>query len=373
MTNWNGLSPDDKNRFSRATELDWDQGSGEGAVLLQKYIDRVVQFLTLREMGLLAVMDRKEGSGPAAYVNQRTSGAGGGWYQDDGGEPSGVSELSVGTFAQKDFPYKTLITRGQVSRKLQAIGQSYIDILAMEMAGKAEDFASSLENGLIYGTFGVGAGNEPMGLLTLLENANLAGSVTPTAESDGEHIKNNCAGQTDTNKWRANYPLSLANLDATIDAVKGSANRSDLVIVGSFAAIRQVNAALQAQQQFVNEVEIAAGFRVRTYDGIPLVVSSEMKDNMVFQGGTKGLYSGHVASLNGGAGTALGTQLFVINRRHVFISELTPTTVMPLAKDTSVVDKFDMYWDGAPVLANPYGMGILSNISSDGTIVDTPV
>jgi hypothetical protein len=361
MTNWTGLDASVKERFERGSAIIYDDGAVlTGGKLLQNYIDRVVQFLTLREMGLLAVLDRRQGSGPAAYVNQRNSADGGDWVLDNGS----ITVPTVdGTFAQQEFKYKTLVTRGTVSRKMQAIGQSYIDILAMEMAGKAEDFAESLENGMIYGNFPVSAA-EPMGLLTLLEAANSAGTPTPSATADGAHIINNCAGQTTVGNFDSVYPLSLSNLDGAIDAVKGSAMRSDLVIIGSFAAIRQVNAALQAGQQFVNETEIAAGFRVRTYDGIPLVVSSVLKDALLFDTGATGK-SGHISALTGGT----GTQLLIINRRHVFLSELTPMTVLPLATTTSSSEAFDMYWDGAPVLANTYGMSILSNIAADGQFV----
>ena len=235
----------------------------------------------------------------------------------------------------------------------------------MEMAGKAEDFSAKLEDGIIYGNLGPVVATEPMGLVTLLENANRSSA---TATVQGDHIKNNSAGQTAVADNHYVFPLSLANLDSTIDAVKGSAMRSDLVIIGSFAAIRQVNAALQGQQQFVNEIEIAAGFRVRTYDGIPLVVSSSMKDTLRFNDPSEAgaPESGHIKATTGGT----GTQLFVINRRHVFLSELTPTTVLPLAKTTAMEDLFEMYWDGAPVLANPYGMAILSNIAADGQVAE---
>ena len=365
MTNWNGLDSNARERFDRATELKYGaSGGGDGSVLLQKYIDRVVQMLTLREMGLLAVLDRRQGSGPAAYINQRTSGSAGGEWIDDDGTSTVASE--VGTYAQKEFAYKTLQTKGTISRKLQAIGQSYIDILAMEMAGKAEDFSNALEDGMIYGNLGGSLTKECMGLLTLLENANRS-SATSTTE--GDHIKNNCTGQTAASDCNFVFPLSLSNLDSAIDAVKGSAMRSDLVILGSFAAIRQVNAALQAQQQFVNEVEIAAGVRVRSYDGIPLVVSTVMKDTLKFNhpdNTTGDERSGHIRATTGGA----GTQLFIINKRHVYLSELTPTTVLPLAKTTAIKDEFEMYWDGAPVLANPFGMAILSNIAADGIIAD---
>ena len=358
MTNWTGIDPSAKERFTRATDIIYNAGAGNGSVLLQTYIDRVVQFLTLREMGMLAVMDRRQGSGPAAYVNQRTAGTTAGQWLADNGTGLATGDSNVGTYEQKSFLYKTLATRGEVSRKMQAIGQSYIDILAMEMAGKAEDFSEKLEEGLIYGTFGVGAGAEPMGLVTLLENANRSSA---SATANGDHIYNNAVGQTQASDLHAVYSLSLANLDEAIDGVKGSANRGDLVIFGSFAAIRQVNAALQAQQRFIDETEIAAGFRVRTYDGIPLVVSSAMKDTLKFDSDTT-TKSGHISALTGGT----GSQLFIVNKRHVFVGELTPTTVLPLAKTSSSTDAFEMYWDGAPVLANPFGMAILSNIAADG-------
>lgn len=359
MTNWTGIDSSTKDRFSRATEIVYNDGTvGAGGKLLQNYIDRVVQFLSMKEMGLLAVLDRRSGSGPAAFVNRRgPGGAGGTWVKDDGtGSPTSL----VGAFTQAEFKYMSLVTRGTVSRKSMAIGQSYIDILAMEMAGKAEDFADQLEDGLLLGSFGVAQTVEPMGLLTLIENVNRAGA---TATTDGDAIKNNCVGQTSA--MGAAMPISLNNLDKTIDAVKGSANRSDLVIVGSFAGIRQVNAALQANQRFVDETEIAAGFRVRTYDGIPLIVSSSVPDTLEFKVATTGKM-GHVSSLTG----QQGTQLYVLNKRHVFISELTPTTVLPLAQTTSMSDAFDMYWDGAPVLANTFGAAILSNISSTGAALD---
>ena len=356
MTNWTGIDASAKQRFERAT-ITYGNGSGTGKDLLQTYIDRVVQFLTLREMGLLAVMDRKQGSGPAAYVNQRTTSSGGTWVNDSTGPTD-----AAGTFDQKEFKYRTLTTRGSVSRKMQAIGQSYIDILAMEMAGKAEDFADKLEDGLVWGNFAASV-VEPMGLVTLIQNANRA---TATATVEGDHVKNNTTGQTGVadNDWQ--FPLSLANLDKAIDAVKGAANRSDLVIVGSFAGIRQVNAALQAQQRFVDETEIAAGFRVRTYDGIPLVVSSAILDTTYVENSAVG------TSKEGAIHSKTGRQatfLMILNKRHVFLSELTPTTVLPLATTTSEKDTFDMYWDGAPVLANDYGMSMLTNVSSTGEII----
>ena len=170
----------------------------------------------------------------------------------------------VGSYAQQSFAYKTLLTRGKVTRKLQATGRSYADVLALEMMAKAEDFSNALELGLVQGNLFSAVANAPTGFLTQIQNYNSFALDQVLA----------CGTQGS---------LTAEELDQAIDLVKGSANRSDLVIVGSYASLRQVNAIMQAQQVFNDVTEIAAGFRVRTYDGIPLVVSTSMPDDNYHQ------------------------------------------------------------------------------------------
>lgn len=320
------VDPAKREAFERAMNV-----SGEGSTLLQTFINRVVQQLTVREFGMQAVLDRKPGSGNAAYVNRRaglTGGSAGDWVADTATITEGT-----GTYSQATFTYRTLATQGKISRKLQATGRSYGDLLALEISSKAEDFANSLESGLLIGDNGADS-DQINGLLTLVSGvgANAVTCVT-TAAAGGS--------------------LTTAVLDQAIDKVKGSANRGDLVIVGSFAGIRQVNSILQSQQRWVDTTEVAAGFRVRTYDGIPLVVSTAMPDALDATAATTNL-----KAFSGGSTTALA----VINKRYMYIEELTPTTVMPLAKASSQYDEFDMYWDGALVQANTLGAGIITGI-----------
>ena len=326
--------------FQRALNV-----SNSGTTLLQSFVNRTVQQLTLREFGLQAVLERKEGTGQAEIINRRAAGTtGGAWVNDAAGA---ISEEN-GTYTQESFTFKTLATRGKVTRKLQATGKSYADILALEMSGKAEDFANQLEFGLIQGdtagkvsggSGGAGNANICNGFITLIQGI---GSFDLS-----QVVNNNSAGATPANS----EAVVLAKLDEAIDKVKGSAQRGDLVIVGSFAGIRSVNDALQAQQRFNDVTEIAAGFRVRTYDGIPLVVSTEVPNDLDYN--DNGLITNNSAD---------GTCLLILNTRYCYISELTPTTVMPLAKTDSQFDSFDMYWDGAPVLANTKGAAMLSNV-----------
>ncbi len=301
--------------------------SSVGSVLLQKSINKVVEQLTLREMGAQAVLDRKAGSGDAVYINKRSAGAAGGaWVADT----DSATEES-GSYTQASFPFKTLLTKVKVTRKAAARAASYGDALAIELQGKAEAYANALETALFLGD-----------------------SAVTAASIDGM-FKQCPAGQVVANSTLvAGDDLVLAKLDEAIDKVKGSGNRNDIVIFGSFAGIRKVNAALQAQQAFNDMVEIKAGFRVRSYDGIPLVTSTGTPDDILMDG------AGAITATTGGATTAL----CIVNKRHCYIAELSPLTVMPVAQSTSQFSEVEMYSDLALVLANDLGMSILAGISA---------
>lgn len=303
--------------------------AGAGSVLLQTFINRVVQMLTVRELGLQAVLDRKPGIGNAAYINRRTPGTTGAAWVDD----TDSATQDEGSYAQTSFTYKTLLIQGKVTRKLQATGRSYGDVLGMEISAKAEDFAEVLEEGIIQGDTAVSS-KQINGLLTLV-NAVTSQVIANTTSTSGDD-------------------LVLAKLDEAIDAVKGSSNPADLVIAGSKAGCRKLNGALQAQQQFNDVTEIAAGFRVRTYDGIPIIRSTKMPDTLSVNS------SGKILTFGSGSTTALA----VVNRRYVWIEELTEQTVLPLAKESSQYDLFEIYWDGVLVYANTYGAALLTSIST---------
>ena len=319
---WAALDPGKREALQRSLTV-----SGAGSVLLQTNINKVVQQLTLRQFGLQAVLDRRPGSGNAAYINRRTAGTSGGvWVAD-----TDAATEETGTPAQTSFAYKTLLTRMRVTRKLQATARSYGDALALELIGKTEDFANAYEDGCVNGD-AAHFTNQFSGALTLINAVSSQVVANSTLTTGGA--------------------LSLAKLDEAIDVVRGAGNRSDLVIVASFNGARKLNAALQAQQQFFNMTEIAAGFRVRTYDTIPIVISTQIGNALTWSGSS-------LTAFTGGSTTAF----IILNRRYCWLEELTPTTVMPLAKSTSQYDEADIYNDSAFVYANTLGGAILGGIA----------
>ena len=355
--NWTTQSEGERQRINRV--LSNTTGASGGGYLLQTFINRTVQQLTLREFGLQAVLDRRPGSGDAEYINQRTAGvSGAGWYAD-----TATVDEENGTYEQVSFPYKTAVTRGKVTRKLMAVGRTYADILALELSAKAEDFANQLEEGYLLGQLNYSTNanlngtNAPKGFLTLLfgdYSLEYLEQVVPV-------------NQTGTTAPGCKGPLTLEKLDTAIDKIKGAASRQDLVIVGSFAGLRQLNGLLQADQVFNDVTEVAGGFRVKTYDGIPCIVSTAMPNDLQFSGLTTATHAGNNVAgrwFEGKASTAASSasMLLILNKRYCYISELTPTTVLPLAKSSSQFDQFDMYWDGAPVISNSLGISAVTNI-----------
>jgi len=281
-------------------------------------------------------MDRRPGQGKQAVINRRTSStmtAANVWVSDT----AGLTE-STGSYAQATFDYQTLATRGKLTRKMRAIGRSYVDILAEEMTMKLDDFNDSLESAMFIGNSGA-ISTQIDGLLTQI-----------TGFGSSQYVANTTAVGGDS--------LTLSKLDEAIDAVKGSASRSDLAIYGSFAGIRALNAALASRQRFDSMVEIAAGFRVRSYDGIPLIVSTGVPDDSLGAATT-----GQILDITGESSNPT-TSLVIVNKRYNWVEELTPTTMMPLARDDSQYEQFDLFWDGALVCSNTKGASLLTMIKT---------
>ena len=305
-----------------------------GTVLLQTSISKAVQLVSNRQLGIQSTIPRKPGSGDGFYSVRRSPAAtGGSWVDDDEEIVSQEGDYTGGAGGGVKFGYKTLLGKIKVTRKLIAQGRSYGDVLATELVGKAEDFAQDLETASAIGD-------------TATTPKSINGLITLIGAVSTQIVANTSAAGGDA--------LYLDKLDSAIQKVKGSSMKANLRIYGSQLGHRLLNNALQAQQRFQNSVEIDAGFVVESYQGIPIVESNGIPDVMTFNTTT-----GQPLAYSTGATTAL----IVVNTQYVFYSELTATTVMPLAKKSSQYDEVDMFNDIALVLDNPVGAAILCGLS----------
>ncbi len=283
-----------------------------GAQLQQPHIDRVLQELIEVNNPLRQNFPRKPGSGTDWILNQRTSRGAASSFVDDTDEPTETQA----SYTQKKFPYKTLMQRGKVTRKLLAVGKSLLDIEAEEVNNALQAVRDAEEDALVNGDSAVNP-----------KQFNGLRKLTP-------------AGQTavaDAN----GAPLSLELMDAAIDLNRGNPD----MIVMSKKANRKLNSLLQAQQRFVDTMEVKGGFRVQVYNGIPIFRSIFVSD----------------AQTQGTATNA--TDIFFVDTSASWIGELTPIKMMRLATKSSQFSEFDVFEDLTLVLANDIKISRLAGVT----------
>lgn len=288
-----------------------DMASAGGA-LQQPLIDRVLQELIEVNNPLRVNLPRKPGSGSAWILNQRTSRGAAAGFVNDTEEPTETQ----GSYVPKSFPFKTILDRRKVTRKLQAVGKTLLDIEAEEVENGLQNVRDAEENALINGD----ATANPKQFDGLRK-------LTPA----GQVIVAGANGA----------PLSLDLLDQAIDLNKGNPN----MLIMSKKANRKLNSLLQAQQRFVDTVEVKGGFRVQVYNGLPIFRANSISD----------------AQTQGTATNA--TDIYVLDTSAVWVGELTPLKMLRLAQKSSQGSEFDIYEDIALVLANDIKVSRLAGVT----------
>lgn len=278
--------------------------SGAGAILVQPEVDTIIANLVDYRNPLRQNVPRKPGSGQSWLLNRRSvPGTTVAQWAADTTEPVNDD----GSYARVTFTYRTLIARGRISRQLQATGQSYADIMQMEMEARALDFRDQEDNAMLLGN-NTGNANQPDGLCVLIT----AGQCVMTTTASGGEA------------------LTLDEIDNAIDLCRYNPD----MIVCSKRTRRQISALLSANHMTVDKVEVNGGFKLLSYNGIPVYTSNNMVDIKTF--------NGQRVTLETGSNTS---EMYTLDTEHFWVGELTPLTVQPLAKTTSQYDEFDIYED----------------------------
>lgn len=273
-----------------------DLATGTG-VLSQPKIDKLIADLVDHDNALRQNLPRRPGEGESYLLNRKTAqagGTGGGWVGDTD-EPTGDAGT---TKVRVSFPFRTILERGGVTTAMQKMGRSYRDLLADEIADITLVVRDAEEDGLINGDNGADADQidgirvqTPAGQIITLDDGGGNGGV-----------------------------LTLEKLDEGVDLNLGRAN----MLACSKRSRRQINTLLLARQQVVDTREVKGGFRLPAYSDIPIYTTKAISD----------------AQTQGAATNA--SDLFFVDNAQVFISELEAINMVPLAKTTSQVTKFDI-------------------------------
>jgi HK97 family phage major capsid protein len=157
-----------------------------------------------------------------------------------------LPSATTGTYAKRTTAMKYIYTRGEVTGPMIAASGNVLDALQYEIELHASALVREIENTIINGDDS--SGDDFDGLIVqIATHVKAAGSVA----------------------------MTLALVDETLDLPAEYPTH----IVGSRAMGRRFNALLQAQQRFVDRIEVAGGFKVPSYNGLPILcVDTDIDD-----------------------------------------------------------------------------------------------
>lgn len=216
---------------------------------------------------------------------------------------TGQASDSDAAYASVSFEYKVESARGSISKKAQLAGADFIDLMEQGIRDELDAWVDLAEDQSVTGD---GTGNNVSGIDTLLD------AFTQQQIS---------AGTPDGGV------VTLDLLDRSIDLATNFNARLKWGLT-SDRVRREINALLQAQQRFVDKTEVNGGFRVLTYDDIPILDSKAVIDETV---GTSG--DAHRIS-------------WVDDEMGFFLAQLMPPRPFSLALTQATVQDFEVlgFW-----------------------------
>ena len=224
-----------------------DLSSSAAAYLIPQVIDGAIRDFASKEPTLYNAVRHVPWATNTYFIRKRLSLPGASWSTDGGPLPA-ATQSEYGR-ATKSMKY--LYTRGEVTGPMQEAAGSLFDALASEVEAHSRAMIEKLSTDLATAN---GGSNDITGILYQITDDTTMG---------------------DQSKLDKTGTLTLAMIDEAIDAVNGDPD----TILTSKPVRRKINSLLQAQQQFVGTEEIQAGFRVISYDGLPILTDAHWSDN----------------------------------------------------------------------------------------------
>lgn len=150
---------------------------------------------------------------------------------------------------------------------------SYYDAVQDEIRNAIETVIDKIERQMVVGNVAA-AGGDANGFLGLrqLVNSNALGDTTNVygiARASGKGYMDAQVVDADDGNFTISY------LDNALDSLEEVRAAPGFFLV-SIKRATEINFQLQAQQRFVNTMDIAGGFRVPTYLGVPIIKSKYM-------------------------------------------------------------------------------------------------
>lgn len=223
-----------------------------GSYLIPEVVDNAIRDYATKEPVLANIVARVPWATNTYFIRRRDALPTAAWSTDGGSIPA----ASQSTYKKVSKSVAYLYTRGEVTGPMQSAAGSLYNALSLEVEAHSRALVEQLSTDIATAT---GSSNDITGILHQID--------TDDSTNWGATGSGVVSGGAAT--------LSLAKIDEAIDAARGEVD----LMVTSRAVRRKINALLQAQQQFVDRTEVGAGFRVLSYDGLPIVTDLHWETN----------------------------------------------------------------------------------------------
>lgn len=231
--------------------------ASSGSYLIPELVDGAIRDYAAIEPVLANIVSRVPWATNTYFIRRRDALPTASWSVDGGALPA----ASQSTYTKVAQSIAYLYTRCEVTGPMQEAAGSLFNALALEVEAHSRALIEQLSTDIATAD---GTANDIVGMLYQIDTADqMNWGSTGTGVID--------AGAAE---------LTLSMIDEAIDAARGEVD----LMVTSRRVRRAINGLLQAQQQFINTGEVAAGFRVLTYDGLPIYTDLhwETDDDILF-------------------------------------------------------------------------------------------
>jgi hypothetical protein len=237
-----------------------DLASTAAAYFVPEVIDGAIRDYAAKVPTLYNAVQRRPWATNTYYIRKRLELPTAAWSIDGGPLPAATNSTYGKTFKTMKYLY----TRGEVTGPMIAAAGNFFDALGSEIEGHQQAMVERLSTDIATAN---GGSNDFTGILYQI-----------TDDSDMYTANGGPAAVIDA----SSAYLSLNWIDKAIDAavdvgMMGSGTPNTIVTTRKVA--RMINSLLQSQQRFMDSTEVAAGFRVPTYDGLAIVVDNHWQDD----------------------------------------------------------------------------------------------
>jgi hypothetical protein len=239
-----------------------DLSSSAAAYLIPEVIDGGIRDFAAKTPTMYNAVRKQSWGTQTYFIRKRLSLPTASWSIDGGPLPAATQSTYGRTSKQMAYLY----TRGEVTGPMIAAAGNFFDALGSEIEAHQQALVEELSTAIVTSD---GTDADITGILyQITDDSDLytaAGGAGQVLDAGGAYLTTNLLDKA----------IDASSLTSGMGVSGPGAN----TMVMTRPVRRYINSLLEERQRFNDSVDIAAGFRVVSYDGLPMMVDNHWQDN----------------------------------------------------------------------------------------------